>query len=1858
MKYFLTLLFSISFLLVAYSQNFTNLSSCQDNPAIKGAIYVPSEEVICPATFENHNTRIDFSNPRFERVRASRKPSADGRTSENPLATAEIIVNFGPGFDDVPGAAASFRFAADIWETEVVSSVPIVINVDFGDQGQGTIASTGSNFVMNVPNADNPNTTFVASLGNAIAGVDLLPTLPDMNMTFNTQQSFFLDSDGTGVVPPGQFDFITIALHEIGHGMGITGASNGGNGVGFNQGANPLAWDLLVELSNGTPILNLGFGTPAQVAAIIGGDLFINGFNTVQAFNGERPEIFAPNPFNGGSSFSHWDEAVFPPGDPNSLMTPFAGFQERNFDIGAITRGVLQDMGWELPGSLETDIEIASINSPMTNLSLSDQETVQITIGNLGIAPISNFPIFLSVNGGTPIEELFTGEIPAASFTTFTFSNTIDLSQDGSVNQIEVFVDLIIDGDPSNNSASITVANLPSISNFPYQESFEDGDGGWTAQGNNLFELGEPSNTIINSASEGTQAWVTDLDDNYDDNQTSYVVSPSFNFSALDQDPVITLDIFYDIETGWDGAVLQSSIDDGNTWVTIGEFGDPNNWYTDGDANTGVDPNVFGNPGIDALTAAVGDGDGWTGAGADGSNGYLTASHALDQLAGENNVQLRILFASDQSVNNEGFAFDNILIEEVQIFDTDLAVVSVDAPEDGVLGSETLAVTVENQGLTSINSFDLTYSFDGNSVTETFNTSILPEATMSVVFTTPLSFTQAGAFLINVSSQVANDGNPDNDSTEITVLNFGTVVNFPYVQSFESGPASWFATGTNSSWELGTPSGSTIDSASNGVNAWGTNLDGDYNSSELSFLVSPVFDLGGIFQPIIAFDLFFDLEDGVDGLVFQASLDSGATWQNVGEIGSLANWFNGSGLATSAVGEDGDGWTGSSTQYVKAYQNLFQFSGEAVAFRFVLASDNENELEGVYIDQIAVYDGMSLSFSIDCAADISVGTDLGQPVANITVPDPTLNGADPNDVILTNTLSFGESVNVDLGLGTVQLVYFADSNGLVSICDLNITVSDNEAPIIDCVDEVLFAIDTVGQNLSSVVTYPVPGASDNLEIPFVATHTASVLSDLNSIRCPTGPNSFFREYNLAEDFGISSALTVTSIDVGVQMATGGNGVSQPATVNLYTFDESQADISNLNLSNINQIATTTINIPDGANFVQNIPITATVPAGLTLIVEVLSVGGTDGTADVLVVATSPNVIESQSFILAPMCGVADIMDNVSIGFPDTQWIMAVRAGESLLTSGVGSGSVFNFQQPAVEMYTATDLAGNAVSCSFDVEVVLATIAPPALLPGSTIDANSFMAQWNSVPGADAYDIDVSLDNFQTFVPGFFNFSVTDTTAVISGLIPNQAYSYRVRVKNTGDDLISEYNGFVSVSTTLEAPLALEAVNVTDTSFIADWEGVASLTQYEVDISADSFQNVQTFNVDGGFTSVTINGVLPFTSLQYRVRSSNGIAVSDNSNVIDVTTLPQRPVALSPTNISTTSFTANFALNMTGVSYIIEVSEDNFQTLQDSIIATQSGVAISGLEPNTTYTYRVSAIAANDAISPTSNLINARTNPGSPDALDPLEVASFAFRALWTESNNISTYEVQLSQDNFSSFVPGFESIIVNSDTTALIDGLVPATAYQFRVRAVNNFGQFSAFSDTVEVTTLDNSAAGLAAPVALAATGLNATGFTANWEIVDGALFYRVQVSNDDFNSLIVPEPTAFGTQLSVEDLNGETFQYRVTAFNNLGFSDFSNVIITETITGINDLEPLRGVSFFPNPTSNNSLSLLIENEQFGQFDIQIMTITGQVFRQFTIEKNTTLFQETINLGSVVPGVYLITINNEEFGEVKRLIVR
>ena len=271
--------------------------------------------------------------------------------------TSTFIVNYDLGFNANPAAKAAFQFAVDQWSNIIQSPVPITVDASFSDLGPGVLGSAGPiNVAKDFTGRPIANTYYPIALANALHGSDLDPTSSDIDASFSsTFGSFYFGTNGqTG----GNYDFASVVLHELGHGLGFLGAytvSNGTGSVCCNLGV-PLAYDRFTS-NNGQKLDQIAAPSVALGNALTSQAVQFSGPQTLAAGLGPA-QLYAPPAWQGGSSYSHLDENIYGAGNPNSLMTPAIGPNEVIHAPGPLTLGILADTGWTL--SNQPTLSVAS----------------------------------------------------------------------------------------------------------------------------------------------------------------------------------------------------------------------------------------------------------------------------------------------------------------------------------------------------------------------------------------------------------------------------------------------------------------------------------------------------------------------------------------------------------------------------------------------------------------------------------------------------------------------------------------------------------------------------------------------------------------------------------------------------------------------------------------------------------------------------------------------------------------------------------------------------------------------------------------------------------------------------------------------------------------------------------------------------------------------------------------------------------------------------------------------------------------------------------------------------------------------------------------------------------------------------------------------------------------------------------------------------------------------------------------------------------------------------------------------------------------------------------------------------------
>lgn len=260
-------------------------------------------------------------------------------------------------------AKNAFEFAKHIWEVSLSSPVTIVVSATWETLGPYVLGSTGAHdairFTKNpAPGGAVIDTWYPIALADKLGGKDYNGSAPEIDSSFNSAFSacpglsncWYFGTDGKP--SPAQFDFASVVLHELAHGLGFAGSMEvkGGTGQWGSQGY-PFIFDLFAVNGQNQKLIDTNIfqnGSTALGDQLTSNQVYFDGTHAVAANGGQKPKLYAPSTWQQGSSFSHLDEATYSAGSPNALMTPVLNPGEVEQAPGPITIGIFQDIGWSV----------------------------------------------------------------------------------------------------------------------------------------------------------------------------------------------------------------------------------------------------------------------------------------------------------------------------------------------------------------------------------------------------------------------------------------------------------------------------------------------------------------------------------------------------------------------------------------------------------------------------------------------------------------------------------------------------------------------------------------------------------------------------------------------------------------------------------------------------------------------------------------------------------------------------------------------------------------------------------------------------------------------------------------------------------------------------------------------------------------------------------------------------------------------------------------------------------------------------------------------------------------------------------------------------------------------------------------------------------------------------------------------------------------------------------------------------------------------------------------------------------------------------------------------------------------------
>lgn len=316
--------------------------------------------------------------------------------------SSTIIVTYN-GFPE--NAKKAFQYAVSIWEQSIYSPVPINIHVNWEKLADNILGNgKPSVFYRNFKGTPQPNIYYPIALVEKLAGKEYNnQNEADIICSFNNSKPWYFGTDGK--TPVSQYDFVTAVLHEIGHGLGISGFFTAENGIAqyCNSSNSPSIYDFLVYNTNQQRIADTDlFPIPSEelTKQLTSNSLVFN----YSASNNEisKATIYAPSTWSTGVSIYHLKKTDVTPGSPNELMNAHAYKGEAIHNPGVNTLQVLSDIGWSTnsssneavvsTGVVEEKLSVDDLNvypNPFSGTltfdcqKISKQSSVDITITDL-----------------------------------------------------------------------------------------------------------------------------------------------------------------------------------------------------------------------------------------------------------------------------------------------------------------------------------------------------------------------------------------------------------------------------------------------------------------------------------------------------------------------------------------------------------------------------------------------------------------------------------------------------------------------------------------------------------------------------------------------------------------------------------------------------------------------------------------------------------------------------------------------------------------------------------------------------------------------------------------------------------------------------------------------------------------------------------------------------------------------------------------------------------------------------------------------------------------------------------------------------------------------------------------------------------------------------------------------------------------------------------------------------------------------------------------------------------------------------------------------------------------------------------
>ena len=351
-------------------------------------------------------------------------------------------------------------------------------------------------------------------------------------------------------------------------------------------------------------------------------------------------------------------------------------------------------------------------------------------------------------------------------------------------------------------------------------------------------------------------------------------------------------------------------------------------------------------------------------------------------------------------------------------------------------------ITFKNLGTNPITTVNISYNIDGGANTSiVWNGNLSTCSTGSQLISLNTSVLSAGVHRLNITTTTSGDS-VSNNNTKSTYIFVNQSASVGQINTFEASTDNLITydetISANSLWQRGAVNKTNLtDAVAGNSKVYATGLNDVPPSSTKSYLVSRCYDLSSTIDPVLMFDMAFDLQYSGDILYMQYSTDGGSTWSLLGTQADV-NWYTANTGCPNCVGGEWTGDAGSTNasgttngtkrQYsydLSAFDSTSPSPQSNMLFRFVFESNNDTEnYDGAFIDNFVIQTTLGTEeFSIN---NVNVYPNPVKGILNYTISNQiVLTSITINDISGKQIYKSGNTINNDIDVSSLSSgVYF------------------------------------------------------------------------------------------------------------------------------------------------------------------------------------------------------------------------------------------------------------------------------------------------------------------------------------------------------------------------------------------------------------------------------------------------------------------------------------------------------------------------------------------------------------------------------------------------------------------------------------------------------------------------------------------------------------------------------------------------------------------------------------------------------------------------------------------------------------------